>query len=285
MGAINTSTITHLYPGDNREYGADFGAGSSGGAPVFSPVAGKVIAYEPSTNSWEPGRLLIQAANGAVVGIGHITTLVKVGDIVSNGQQVGAVGNNGGNSHIEVMYSPSGDLSRGGFTNYAPSADFLTGLGKLVAGNPGSLNTASLPANASSTTTVGPGKGWSIGPWQVASGAGLHRFGWSAAGVALIVFGAYLMFRRDVNSAVGSTVGTAAKVGAGAYAINKTTEKAAKQFHAAAPKPAPRGPSTLRAVQLDPKVKVTKVIDTNPRVINPGTGYQKLSAGSQGGSS
>jgi hypothetical protein len=214
MGAINTSAITRLYTSGTDEYGADYGAGSSGGAPVYSPVAGKVLAYQPSSSAWEPGRLLIQAANGAVVGIGHITSSVAAGATVTRGEQVGAVGNNGSNSHIEVMYSPKGGLSRADFVGYAPSQDFLTNLAKLVAGSggtgvtdPGTGGLAIAGQNTvGATTSVGPGSGWSIGPWQVLSGTGLHRVGWTLGGLALIVGGVYLMFRHDVDQAVGGAV-------------------------------------------------------------------------------
>ncbi|MGH3571464.1 MAG: M23 family metallopeptidase [Pseudonocardiaceae bacterium] len=253
MAAINTNSITRLYTSGTDEYGADYGAGSSGGAPIYSPVAGKILAYQPSASSWEPGRLLIQTADGAVVGIGHITTTVAQGASVAAGQLVGAVGNNGSNSHIEVMYSPTGGLSRSDFTGYGPSPAFLTGIANLVASGGGAGVTGNplqtLPGSGRSLVTTSASQAPSSPNCQslsdIFSQSGVSavigkipilNVAWGAAttpqkliayatqpcvrwrvilytgAVVVLGMGVWLLFRKEVEGAVGTVTGAAARV-------------------------------------------------------------------------
>ncbi len=111
-------------PEGGAEYGVDYGAPGLLGAPVVSPVAGTVLGYQPSSGGspgWDPGRLLIQAVDGTIVGIGHITSTLKPGTVLQAGQSVGSVGDSsfyGGtaesNAHIEVMSGTSTSTFKSG---------------------------------------------------------------------------------------------------------------------------------------------------------------------------
>ncbi|HEV3129600.1 MAG TPA: CHAP domain-containing protein [Solirubrobacteraceae bacterium] len=54
--------------------------------------------------------------------------------------------------------------------------------------------------------------GWSVGPFQVLSGHALVRIGYTLAGLGLIGFGVWVLFRKEVDGAVRGVVGAVPKV-------------------------------------------------------------------------
>ncbi|MDP9075513.1 MAG: M23 family metallopeptidase [Actinomycetota bacterium] len=105
--------------GDPREWGIDIPLAA--GTTVYAPEPATIIGYQPSSTDWQPGRLLLRLnRGGAVIGFGHVNASLRSGPVNTN-QPIATIGDQGGNSHVEFMYSPSGGLSRSAFTSYPKS--------------------------------------------------------------------------------------------------------------------------------------------------------------------
>jgi hypothetical protein len=86
---------------------------------IYAPESGTVLSYAPSATDWEPGQLLLHLDGGGVIGFGHVNDVILPGTQVHGGEQIATVGNNGSNSHVEFMYSPTGAYAnRSDFTAY-----------------------------------------------------------------------------------------------------------------------------------------------------------------------
>ncbi len=106
--------------GDMYEYGVDVALPA--GLPIFAPEEGTVVAYracEPGM-CWGPGRVFFKLDRGGMLVLGHVTRWLADGDHVAPGTQIATIGDNGGNSHVEVMFSPSNTAfdNRRDFTFY-----------------------------------------------------------------------------------------------------------------------------------------------------------------------
>ncbi len=238
-------------PEGGAEYGVDYGAPGLLGAPVVSPVAGTVLGYQPSSGGspgWDPGRLLIQAVDGTIVGIGHITSTLRPGTMLQAGQSVGTVGNSsfyGGtaesNAHIEVMSGTSTSTFKSG-GQAKVLADEVLATAALGGGSVGSALgsvgqttstqgavstggcqslTSFIDSNAHGSSipvvggVVGAITGTALFPVAVVEWSTQPCVRWTA-GFWLLAFGLgglgfYLLFRKQADAAIGQ-VGKAAAI-------------------------------------------------------------------------
>lgn len=227
-----TPTISGTFlsnPEGGAEYGVDYGAPGLLGAPVFSPVAGRVIGYTPSSGGspgWDPGRLLIQAVDGTVVGIGHITSSLAPGTMLMAGQQVGTIGNSSfysgtpeSNAHVEVMSGTSTSTFKSGGQAKVLADEALAAL--ALGGQSGTTSTTGMQQTGFSvtgnytykslnqsvsdavknggtgSTFYGPITGFES--W-ISQGTLLRRVGFTLFGVFLIWYGLHLLTRSGVTS-------------------------------------------------------------------------------------
>lgn len=152
-------------PEGGMEYGADVGASGLLGAPVVSPLAGRILGYFKG-QGWSPGRLLIDTPQG-VFGLGHIDPMtgLTVGQSIAAGQQVGTIGDSsayGGtpqsNAHIEAMFAP------GVHTAAAATYGAFTGGGQPQASTDAALGLAALGVAGQQATLASGILGTGIGP-------------------------------------------------------------------------------------------------------------------------
>ena len=132
-GAVKTSEYWEQR-GDTYHKGIDYGVAA--GTPIYSPVDGTVVSNVATTGSGGYGNLItIQDGNGHIHYFGHMKnkSSLKVGDVVSRGDQVGIVGSTGNSTGNHLHY----EIRNANNTHIDPNTYFAEqGLGK----NPPLLN-------------------------------------------------------------------------------------------------------------------------------------------------
>lgn len=134
---------------------------------------------------------------------GHAALVTGLG----SGGEVAVTGTNwpGGSGATQyiVGHNPVGIGAPSGYIT--PSS---VGGTNILGGGGGSVPT--LANDGSGMLATGPGPGWKVGPWQVFSGSGLNRIGFSVAGVAMIAIGLFVLFRKEATQVIAAGAKVAA---------------------------------------------------------------------------
>lgn len=178
-------------------HGAGAGYGSAGSLELAAQGKG-ILSQTPHI-----GDVAVWAANtGGAGSSGHAGLVTGLG----GGGEVAVTGTNwpsgSGATQYIVGHNPVGMGTPSGYINPTSigGKNIIAGGGTFDPFKLGNAQTYGPAVNGILPT--GPGPGWSIGPWQVFSGAGLNRVLFVLAGVAMVGVGLLVVFRKDVPQIV-----------------------------------------------------------------------------------